>query len=167
MANILETLAGRLSINEHALDIALREHPDLFYTVATELALAISNRDEAKMEVDEVEAKVASEIRHRASVDDEKVTDKSVSDQVKLDKRVQAANTKFIEERLNAAKWTALKEAYESRSYAISKLVDLYLANYYSTIEKKNDTDYRTVRSQQIKDHNREARNPRAPRVTP
>lgn len=163
MTKTLETLAGRLSINEHSLDVALREHPDLFYTVATELALAISNRDEAKMEVDEVEAKVASEIRHRASVDDEKVTDKSVSDQVKLDKRVQAASTKFIEQRLNAAKWTALKEAYESRSYAISKLVDLYLSNYYSTIEKKSDADFRTVQSQRVKDHLKGQRQ----RVTP
>jgi hypothetical protein len=149
----LKQLEAKLRIDEHALDIALREHPDLFYKVATELALAISNRDEAKQDLEEIEAQVDMELRKAAAVSDTKTTEKEIESNKKVDKKVKAANDKFLEERFNAAKWTALKEAYEARSYALSKLVDLFLANYYSANEdnRTGATTLRDARAQHVK----------------
>lgn len=149
----LKQLEDKLKIDEHALDIALREHPDLFYKVATELALAISNRDEAKQVLDETEAEVDMELRKDAATSGAKTTEKEIESNKKVDSKVKSANDKFLEERFNAAKWTALKEAYEARSYALSKLVDLHLANYYSSNEDKKTggTTLRDVRSSHVK----------------
>lgn len=160
MAELIKKLEAALLIDQHSLDTALREHPDLFYKVATELALAISNRDEAKQDLDETEAQVDLEIRADCARLNEKTTEKEVMSQCKIDKRVKSANDKFLAERLNTAKWTALKEAYESRSYALSKLVDLYLASYYSSNEEKKigATNLRDARTQQVKEVNKRAR---------
>ena len=152
----LKELEDKLQINQHALDEALREHPDLFYKVASELALAISNRDEAKQNLDELEAEVDIDIRKEAAVSGEKTTETQILSMKKIDKRVKAANDTFLAERMNTGKWTALKEAYESRSYALSKLVDLYLASYFSTQEDKktNGAAFRDTRANQIKETN-------------
>lgn len=156
MVDILKQLEQKLQIDEHALDIALREHPDLFYKVASELALAISNRDEAKQNLEELEAEVDGELRRAAATSGEKTTEKEIESNKKIDKRVKAANDHFLAERLNSAKLTALKDAYEQRSYALSKLVDLYLANYYSTNEevKTGASRFKDTRAQHIKDTN-------------
>jgi hypothetical protein len=159
----LQQLEQKLMIDEHALDVALREHPDLFYKVASELALAISYRDEAKQELDQIQAQVDSELRKAALISDQKITETSIQSNKNVDKRVIAADDKFLEKRYNAAKLTALKEAYEQRSYALSKLVDLYLANYYSTQEDKKTggAAVRDVQADRVKEVNR------ARRVTP
>lgn len=156
----LKKLELKLAIDQHGLDIALREHPDLFYKVASELALAISNRDEAKQDVDDIEAVVDMELRRAASISEDKVTEKAIESNKRADKRVVSANDKFLEARFEAAKWAALKEAYESRSYALSKLVDLYLANYFSSQEDKKTghSDFKDARANQIKEQNRSKR---------
>ncbi len=63
----IKNLESKLVIDEHALDVALRDHPDTFYRVAMELALAISNRDEAKQDLEEMESEVDMELRKDAA----------------------------------------------------------------------------------------------------
>ena len=157
---VIKQLEDKLQINQHALDVALREHPDLFYKVASELALAISNRDESKQDLDELEAQVDIELRNAAAVSGDKTTENQILSNKKVDRRVKAANDKFLAERLNTAKWTALKEAYEARSYALSKLVDLFLASYYSNQEDKktNAPALRDAQANQVKEANRNKR---------
>jgi hypothetical protein len=160
MSNDLKHLEDKLKIDQHSLDTALREHPDLFYKVASELALAISNRDEAKQDVDEVEAEVDMELRKDAATSGAKTTEKEIESNRKVDKNVRAANDRFLAKRYEAAKWTALKEAYEARSYALSKLVDLFLAAYYDANEDKRSggVTLRDARASQIKEANRNKR---------
>lgn len=156
----IKQLEDKLRIDEHSLDVALREHPELFYRVATELALSISKRDEAKLEMDQIEAKVDMDLRADAAKIGTKTTEKEIESNKKVDRKVISVNEKFLAERYNSAKWTALREAYEQRSYALSKLVDLYLANYYSSQEDKKTgaTDFRTARAEHIKEENRRKR---------
>jgi hypothetical protein len=152
----LADLRSKLGIDEHSLDMALREHPDLFYEVASQLALAVSNRDEAKLDLEEVEAEVDKELRRAAAINDDRTTEKEIESNKKIDKRVKIANDKLVKEKYNAAKWTALKDAYEQRSYALSKLVDLYLANYYSQNPEKSsgNAKYRDAQVDRIKREN-------------
>ena len=156
----IKQLEQKLQINEHALDIALREHPDLFYKVASQLAFEISMRDAAKQAIIEIEAKIAMELRDDAAKHDEKITDKTVEASVRTDGRFRAANENYLEQHHKAAKWAALKEAYESRSYALSKLVDLYIANYYSSNTDKTTggPSLRDMRANQVKEQNRNKR---------
>jgi hypothetical protein len=156
----IKQLEQKLLIEDHALDIALREHPDLFYQVANALALAISERDEAKLALDEIEAEAAMAIRDEAAKYEEKITDKTVEMRVKTDAGVMKAARQFIQFKNEATRWTVLKEAYESRSYALSKLVDLYIANYYSSNEDKKThaPAMREVRASQVKEINKSRR---------
>ena len=125
MANDIKKLKDGLRIDEHSLDTALRDHPDLFYDVSLALALAISNRDEAKQNLEEIEAEVDIEIRAETARLNEKTTETQITSLKKIDPKVKTANDKFLAEKLNAANLTALKEAYEQKSYALSKLVEL------------------------------------------
>lgn len=147
----LDDLKNKLTIDEHALEIALREHPQLMYDAGMQLATSISQRDESKQKLDEIEALVDKELRQAAATSGEKTTEKEIESNKKLDKRVKAANDDFLESKLTAQQWQVLKDSFEQRSYALSKLVDLYIANYYSTIERKSDVDLKTVQSQRVK----------------
>lgn len=150
----IKNLESKLAIDEHALDVALRDHPDTFYRVAMELALAVSLRDEAKQDLEEVEAEVDMELRKDAATIGAKTTEKEIESNKKVDKNVRAATDRFMEARYNAAKWTALKDAFEQKSYALSKLVDLYLGNYYSShdsVKPANGSTLRDVKAQHVK----------------
>lgn len=155
MASKLEALRAKLIIDEYHLELMLKQHPELVYDVGIELAFAISNRDQAKQNLEEIEAVVDNEIRQNAI---DKVTEKDVESQKRRDKKVIAHNEDFLALKHLAAQWGVLKEAFDQRSYAISKLVDLYLANYYSNIEKNGETEFKTVQADRIKTHNREQR---------
>lgn len=153
-------LKAKLAIDEHALEVGLREHPQLVYEIGMALAEAISERDEAKEKLGQVEAEVEKEIREEASNNDEKVTDKSVDAQKKTDIRVVKANETFLAKKYDAAQLQVLSDAFSQRSYALSKLVDLYIANYYSNIEKKGadnkQADVRTVQAGRVREARRQ-----------
>ena len=165
----IKKLEAKLAIDEHALDVALREHPDTFYRVAMELALAISNRDEAKQDLEEIESEVDMELRKDAAVSGAKTTEKEIESNKKADARVKHANDKFLAEKYETAKWTALKDAFEQKSYALSKLVDLHLANYYSSHDsvKPSTTlrDIKDAKAEEVKQAMRVARNGTTGRV--
>ncbi|MDE1868209.1 MAG: hypothetical protein KGI08_10940 [Thaumarchaeota archaeon] len=147
----LEKLKEKLKIDEHALEIAIREHPELVYDVGMELANAISQRDFAKQEFEEVEALVDADLRRQAAISEEKTTETQIASNKKLNPKVKDASRKFQELKLKADQWGVLKESFNQRSYALSKLVDLYLANYYSNIEKSGTSEFKTVQADRIK----------------
>ena len=149
--NKLESFRAKLQIDEHSLEIELRDYPKFVDDIGQAHVLAISDRDAAKDDLDQIEAKADYEIRESAALADEKITNPEVESQKKLDPKVKAANKKFLELKLLAAQWGVLKEACEKRSYALSKLVDLYIANYYSEIEKKGEGDFKTMQSHRVK----------------
>ena len=134
----IEDLEQGLKIDEHALEHELKEHADTFYKVSSQLVMAISRRDEAKQAMEECEAKVDMELRKDAALSEERVTDTAIAKQLKSDSRVKAANSNFLKLKNEAARWETLKESFQQRSYALSKLVDLYIANYYSDLEYKS-----------------------------
>jgi len=155
MSKLLE-FKKKLAIDEHGLEFALRDHPDFVFDVGMELAFAISDRDAAKQTLEEVEAFVDAEIRGTASQNGDKITEKEVESQKKVDNRVKAANQDYLNRKLDASQWSVLKEAFDQRSYALSKLVDLYLANYYSdkTEVRTGHADIKTMRADTAKSVN-------------
>lgn len=152
----IEEFKKKLSIDEHGLEFALRDHPNFVYDVGMELALAISHRDEAKQSLEEIEASVDAEIREEAAEQGEKITEKEVESHKKVHDRVKKANQTYLNSKLNASQWSVLKEAFDQRSYALSKLVDLYLANYYSdkTGVQTGHHDIKTMRADTAKSVN-------------
>lgn len=129
---LLREFASMLRIDEHALDDALKHQPDTFYRVSRRLALVISQRDQAKSELAEVEADVERALRRDADTAGDKITVAEINAAVRVDKAVKAAQARLHALNLAVGKWAALKEAFVQRSYAIKDLVGLSLANYYT-----------------------------------
>jgi membrane-bound lytic murein transglycosylase len=136
--NELEYFKRRLRIDEHALEVEWRDFPTLVSEIGEAAINAISDRDEAKIFLEETEAEVDKELREDAAASETKTTEKEIESQKKLDNRVRVANASFMKKKHAAALLQVLKDSFEQRSYALSKLTDLFLANYYGSVKSGN-----------------------------
>lgn len=134
-SDFITRMAEGIRIDPHGLDDALLSHSNMFYEIAQRLALTISRRDAAKDEVKVVEAEVDEIIRDSHAQDEKRATDKAVAAEVTQHKDVIAARKSYQGLEAEVGQLTALKESYLQRSYALSKLCDLYLASYYAKSE--------------------------------
>lgn len=131
----LRELEDALVIDEHALDEALREQPQLFYRISRAYALEISRRDAAKQALQDEEASVELDFRDDARERERKITEGEVKAHVQTDGRVVAARDRLARLSESVGKLSALKEAFQQRSYALKDLAGLYIANYYTASE--------------------------------
>lgn len=130
----LADLEPGLQIDENAMEEALLAQPDSYYKVSKRLALVISRRDAAKQELAEVEARADAKIRRDAELAEEKITEREVKSQKRLDTDVKTAGSNVLTLNYHVGELTALKEAFQQRSYALKELVALYIANYYGDL---------------------------------
>lgn len=128
----LRELEDALRIDEHALEKALCDQPELFYCVSRAYALEISRRDAAKQALQDAEAETDLRIRDQARRDDQKITEGEVRATIQIDGRVTQAQAHLARRNEWVAKLGALKEAFQQRSYALKDLAGLYVANYYT-----------------------------------
>lgn len=134
----IEDLEHGLRIDQNALEDVCREHPELFYHVAKQLALTVSRRDEAKQRLQETEAEVDAAIRHDAEIEGEKITEAIVKSRIIASKDVIRAQQKLLELNREVGQLSALRDAYSSRSYALRDMVQLYLSRYYNVTESSS-----------------------------
>lgn len=141
--DLLRELETGLQIDEHGLEEANQQQPDLLYRVSKHLEMLISLRDESKQNFEYVEAMVDIDLRERFLTDDRdsekgekrgRVTDKVIEAHKKVDARVRNAETEMLRLSFAVGQFKALKEAFIQRSYALKEMVGLYLANYYSDV---------------------------------
>lgn len=159
MSEIYKELKAKLAIDEYKLEIANRDNPSLVEAVGVEYAYAISERDLAKQLLDEMEARIDSDLRKEASLLTEKVTEKQIESNKKIHPKVVEATRNYLDLKLSAALWATLKDSFDARTKAISNLIELYKLNYYSIIEKRGpDESLKTVQADKAKRHMAEAR---------
>lgn len=136
-------LSEGLSIDQFALDEALVRNGQVFHDVADACALALSRRDAAADELKQTEAEVDQIIRKEATKEGVKYSEDAIKRMIVLHADVISARQRMRnrEEELN--RFTALKESYSQRSYAIKDLVSLHLAAYFGTTGKtvRRDVD--------------------------
>lgn len=147
-------LEDALAIDEHALEEALRDQPETFYRVSKALALVISRRDAAKQALADAEAGADLDVRDESREEESRVardtvrgkdkptpvskiklTEGEVKARVQLDPAVVEARGAFARLSEEVGKLTALKEAFQQRSYALKDLCGLFIANYYTASE--------------------------------
>lgn len=136
---LVNDLEKGLVIDKNALDEAIEQQPDLYYRVSKELALLISRRDYAKQELEETEASVKNDIRESAALDKAKVSVAEVDAMCVLDREVKKAARELLKLNRDVGLLTALKDAFNQRSYALKDLAALHIANYYSDISGRTD----------------------------
>ena len=126
-----DELEEALLIDKEDLDSVNETHADLFHRVSKQLALLISRRDAAKLEKEDIEARIDARIRHDAEVHETKLTEKQVESEKRLHKDVQAAVNRQSQLNEQVGRWSALKESFQQRSYALGHLADLYVSGYF------------------------------------
>lgn len=127
----LSDLQAQLAIDKSVLDDEVIRQPSLFYAISEMMVTAIAERDAAKEELAVVDADVAFHWRKQLAKGAARVTDKVIESHVLTSDEHEKAFTAYLEAKTKAEKLTALKEAFQQRSYMLRDLVSLYSANYY------------------------------------
>lgn len=130
----IDDMRNKLAINKYDLDECCVKQPQFFDEIAEELAMLVSQRDEAKSFMEEIEAEANARVRTMLLKAEEKATDSKVEALVILDDKVKKAKANLIEcQRLvNVA--SAVKESFTQRSIMLTQLTNLYVNRYYSDV---------------------------------
>ena len=129
---LLQELEKGLSIDPHALDDALTTQSVIYYEVSQRLALLTSRRDAAKLSMADTEAYTDGIIRRAAREQDSKKTAEEIRALVRVNGAVQKAQRVYLTLNYGVGQFRALQEAFQQRSYALNKLVELYLSSYFA-----------------------------------
>lgn len=152
----LARLEGWLSIDRSRLEQACVAQPDYLHQVADELALHRSRRDAKKKEIEEEESRLYLDIRHRASVSEERITEAEIKARITLDRGHRDLSRELAEANELLARWEALKEAFSQRSYMLKELVSLYLARYYGDPARNAENRIRDLANDRYREARRE-----------
>lgn len=142
----LEELEAALAITAttgDGLEKVSREMGDVFYRVAKALEIKMSLRDQAKSDLEEEEARCDLDIRDLFEKQVEvaerlaektkekktlpKQTEGQIRAQIVTDPDVKKARARYQQLKLEAGLYSALKESFQQRSYAMNHLVDIFL----------------------------------------
>ena len=144
----LAELQAQLAIDKSVLDDEVIRQPVLFYTISEQLTDASAQRDAAKEELATVDAEMDSHWRKKLAKLQDKVTEKMVANHVQTSAEHEAAFKTYLEAKTKADKLSALKDAFQQRSYMLRDLVALYSANYYE------DASIKPSRAQEASHYN-------------
>lgn len=155
MSELLANAQRILNIDQHNLDKEWTEQPKLYLDFATALATARQEADQAKAELEIVDAELDKNIRlHPTRFDiDGKITENVVSNTILAHKSHTKAYQRLIAAKHEVAVLQAAVEALEHRKKALENLVQLWLASYFAeprvkgeTREKMEEAEKRNVR---------------------
>ena len=125
-----------LRIDKNDLDNELIRQPELFYHASTSYALCVSQRDQAKLDLERAEAEADSKIRRAAVKDDKvkKITEAEIVARRAMAPEVREAQDSYLSARAAVERAAALRDAYQQRGYAVKDLVNLYVSGYYGAV---------------------------------
>ena len=127
--NDLSTYRGMLRIEKHRLDDELEKQAEYLHRISECVVLAKSEALNAKDELDRLEGQIYSDSKldyPKATVPELHGITLKDPDRIKLWQKYQAARHKQED-------WEGLHDAWKSRGFALRALVDLRLANYYTS----------------------------------
>jgi hypothetical protein len=122
-----------LVIDKDDLNECLSQQPELYFHVSDAHALAIAERDEAKLDFEVAEAEEAQKIRDKYAEKEEKLTEGGLKEQLRLSKKLDGLRAAQVERKALVEKWAALKESYSQRSYMLRQLVPMYISRFASS----------------------------------
>lgn len=122
------------NLDENRLDEEWLEQPKMFFRAARKLAEARADYEQAKSNKKLVVAEISHEIIDNPSkFGVTKTTEKVVENTVLLQTKYKVANEEELETQKKVFHLQAVVEAMDHRKKALEKLVDLRLADYFSS----------------------------------
>lgn len=127
---VFETL---LRINKNDLDTECEIFPQVFFYVSDALTFLQSRRDALTNEIKDMEADLYLDYRSQPVAEGEKrPTEKEIEASVRSDREITKKRETRDAFNENFFKLSAMKDAFQQRSYMLTNLVTLSCANYYS-----------------------------------
>lgn len=132
----IEEFRDYLKIDKLALDEALTQQAELFYEVAEGYAIAVAVRDKCKEDAAIVDATLDADVRRR--LESKKPTEAMIKSAIQTDPQHFKATKDYLDAKLEAEKWGALKEAFTQRASMLKELAHIYVTRYYDTDSVKD-----------------------------
>lgn len=124
----LNELAERIKIAGHEeLDTEFISQPNDYYHAATGFAMAVSLRDQAKNNLDVAEAELYLHFRRNS----EKLTEANLKAMVEADDDRHEYLDQYMQAKLLADKWLALRDSFTQKGHALRELAELHKLNYF------------------------------------
>lgn len=133
MSSTREQLRERIKINKNDLDSELVNQADYYYQAGMDHATKASRLAYLDEEGERLRAVLDKKIRLESADDEKKPTETQIKSRIDSTSKWQEHIKLYLEAKQEAAESLALKEAYSQRSYALKDLVQLHLAQYYSS----------------------------------
>lgn len=131
------TAARLLPIDKHRLDDELESHAGIAAQVSVVIAAANTAQQRAKDHLARVEARCWATIKDTG----EKLTAAEIEGRVVRNPARIDAFEAYLAARELYEQWLGMGESWKQRSYAISKLSELYCGNYFAlTLNSTNST---------------------------
>lgn len=121
-----------LLIDKYNLDSGLVEQASVYHKIGNGYADAMSYRDQARAELDQVKAECDKFIRADAVLANERITEAQVTAKILEETQYQTANNEYLEWKMVTEKWSVLRDSFNQRAYALRDLCQLWMANYYA-----------------------------------
>lgn len=115
------------------LDEHIRLFPDLYHKVSSAAALAEALCAESREEVKRVEAEIGDKVYKKLVKNGEKFTNETLRRKIISRSEWKEAHSRNLEDNYVYSRWIALKSALEKKSYGMHDLVQLYVAQYYTS----------------------------------
>ena len=128
-----------LAIDKHRLDDETIRQPGLFFHASEGCAFAMARRDKKERDLKITMAELDRGIRDNAQSDGVKITEAYVNQQILREDDYSAAHSAFLDARLEADKWEALKNSFRQRADMLRALVQLYSTNYFGEVTGSSD----------------------------
>lgn len=122
-------LAEALKIDKFDLDNELVQQPILYWQASEAATLARSRLDQAKADLDLLEAELYRSLREEYSKD--KPSEKTLSMILQSHSDFVAERRRYLDLKLRSDKWDNLKDAFGKRGYILRELVEMYITGYY------------------------------------
>ena len=126
--NTIADLREQLQIDEDDLDRCLVDHSTTFYHVAQNHAMAVGERDQIKLNLENARIELDAQLRKKMAEADEKITETALDKGVRGMPRIQKLTQEHLDASKKADEWQALLHGFQQRSFALGKLVDWKIA---------------------------------------
>jgi len=126
-----EELEEGIHINPDALDTELCGHIENYHLVSKGYKKTLEQRDSLKKDLKNIHADLTFEVRDTLQDAYGKITESMVAAQIEKESRHRKLVDQLSVAEAELGRWEALKQVYEQRSYALNKMVDLYIAGYF------------------------------------
>ena len=126
-----------LKIDESELDECCLRQPVLFDHYTQNLTSFYKYRDEVKLAVEQIYARLDGIIREAASAEGKKLTEAMVQNEITRNLQYADLQQKYLNACSDVKEAEVIRDAFQQRRDMLKLLVELYIAGYWASVETK------------------------------